>query len=181
MGLFNETEEEKKFKLLIKTINSSNKLDIEMIQFLVNYLEKVRDKKINNDFYEYEFLERVMLEIADSEYNSFDIFKEIFEEVVDLVKFLLPEGMNTEDYQVIKNVIVNNIIGNGGLLEEELFDKKVYSLFGSRQDYMFIANLLKDMEELPCSFHEIFNYICEVAPWVPNQEILRSEVVSCIN
>lgn len=182
MGFFSsETEEEKQFKGLIKAIKSSNKLDVEMIQFLVNYLEDVRDKRRNNDFYEYEFLERIVLELTDSEFSYIEDFKSHFEEIVEIIKFLLPEGLSSNDYQSIKNMIINNLVGADGLIEKGLFDKNLYSVFASRHDYMFIMNLLADIDNMPCSYQDVFNYVCEVAPWTPNQDILRNEVVSCIN
>ena len=182
MGFFSsDTEEEKQFKVLIKAIKSSNKLDVEMIQFLVNYLEDVRFKRRNNDFYEYDFLEKILLELVDSEFSYVEDFKSHFEVLVDTVKFLLPEGLSSNDYQSIKNMIVNNLVGVDGLIEKGLFDKNLYSIFGSRHDYMFVMNLLADIDDMPCSYQDVFNYICEVAPWAPNQDVLRNEVVSCIN
>ena len=182
MGFFSsDTEEEKQFKVLIKAIKSSNKLDVEMIQFLVNYLEDVRSKRRNNDFYEYDFLEKILLELVDSEFSYVEDFKSHFEVLVDTVKFLLPEGLSSNDYQSIKNMIVNNLVGVDGLIEKGLFDKNLYSIFGSRHDYMFVMNLLADIDDMPCSYQDVFNYICEVAPWAPNQDVLRNEAVSCIN
>ncbi len=181
MGFFNETEEEKKYKNLIKAVRSSNKISMEMIQYIVAYIENVRDNRISNDFFEYEFLERIVLEVCDEEYNSLFDFKEQFEELCRTVKFLLPDGVNTNDYVGIKNMIINNLVGPYGLIAKGLFDKKLYSLFESRHDYMFIMNLLSEVEDMPCTCQDVYNYICEVAPWTPNQTVLRSEVVSAIN
>lgn len=181
MGFFNETEEEKQYKNLIKAIKSSTKLSTEMIQYLVSYVEKVRDKMVNNDFYEYEFLEKVMLELADSEFTTMEEFKSNFEELVETVKYLLPDGMNNADYPNIKNMIINKLIGSYGLIAKGLFDRNLYSIFDSRYDYMFIVDLISNEQELPCSYKDIFNYVCEVAPYTPNQTVLRYEVVSCIN
>ena len=181
MGFFNETEEEKQYKTLIKAIKSSSKLDLEMIQYLVDYVTKVKNREINNDFYEYEFLERVMLELADSDYDYLEDFKAQLEETIEVVKYLLPDGLNTEDYQNIKNMIINKLIGSNGLIEKGLFDRNLYSTFGSRYDYLFVVDLIADEKELPCSYQDIFNYVCEVAPYTPNQTVLRCEVVACIN
>ncbi len=180
MGLFNETEEEKKFRQLIKAVKSSSNMDIEMTQYLVNYLEKVRDKKANNDFYEYEFLERIILEMANSEFAYYDNFIRHFERVIEVVKFLLPDGLSSNDYTGIKNMIISTLVGSDGLIAKGLFSEATYSLFESRHDYMFIINLISS-KELTCSVEEIYDYMCDVAPWVPNQTILRNEIVSCVN
>ena len=180
MGFFNETEEEKRYKMLIKAIKYASKLDNQMIQYLVTYLENVRDRKTNNDFYDLDFLEKVILEVADSEYEDYEEFVNYFQRVCRVVKFLLPDGSNTKDYDGIKNMVVNNLVGPYGLIKKNIFDEKIYSIFDSRYDYMFIMNLLSN-QELPCSYREVFNYICEVAPYMPTSEVFRSEVVSCIN
>lgn len=180
MGFFNETEEEKRYKMLIKAIKYASKLDNQMIQYLVTYLENVRDRKTNNDFYDLDFLEKVILEVADSEYEDYEEFVNYFQRVCRVVKFLLPDGSNTKDYDGIKNMVVNNLVGPYGLIKKNIFDEKIYSIFDSRYDYMFIMNLLSN-QELPCSYREVFNYICEVAPYMPTSEVFKSEVVSCIN
>ena len=146
---------------------------------LITYIEEVRDKKRNNDFFEYEFLERIVVEIVNSNYG-YD-FNEYFDEIKDIVRFLLPEGMNTEEYQSIKNMVVNNLIGSNGLIEKGIFDKNVYASFKSRHDYMFVANLLASIEDIPCSYQDVFDYVCEVGAWMPNQDAFRCEVVACIN
>lgn len=179
MGIFSsENEEEKQYRLLIKGIRSSN-IDVEVKNILITYIEEVRDKKRNNDFFEYEFLERIVVEIVNSDYG-YD-FNEYFDEIKDIVRFLLPEGMNTEEYQSIKNMVVNNLIGSNGLIEKGIFDKNVYASFKSRHDYMFVANLLASIEDIPCSYQDVFDYVCEVGAWMPNQDAFRCEVVACIN
>ncbi|MGN1370981.1 MAG: AAA family ATPase [Candidatus Coprovivens sp.] len=181
MGFFNETEEEKKYRNLIRVIKSAQKIDLETIQYLVDYVEKIRDKEINNDFYEYDFLEKVLLELLDTHFEDYVEFKSIFDELGEIVKFLLPEGMETEDYQNIKNMVINKLIGNNSLIKKGLFDKNLYSVFSSRYDYLFIIDLISSYDNLPCSYRDIFNFVIEVAPYIPNQTMLRCEVVSCIN
>ena len=72
MGIFSEeTQEEKDYKRLLKVIKGSN-LSYEIIDKLVKYVTDIRDKKRNNDFFDFEFLEGVILEIANSQFQDSD-------------------------------------------------------------------------------------------------------------
>ena len=181
MGLFSEeTPEERDYKRLIKTIRNSG-LNYEIVNYLVSFVSDIRDKKRNNDFFDFEFLEGIMLEITNSNFNDYDEFMELFKEVLKTISFFLPEGAKTPDYEAIKTMFIHNFGGNEGLLAKDVFDQKFYSLFDSRLDYLYIMNLIKDDEELVNNYHYIVNYALEVAPYTINQSVLKNEILSYIN
>lgn len=181
MGLFSEeTQEERDYKRLLKTIRNSS-LSYDVINYLVNYVTEIRDKKRNNDFFDYEFLEGVMLELANSNFDDYDEFLTLFNEVLKAIEFFLPEGVNTPDYEAIKAMFIHNFGGNEGILAKDVFDQKFYSLFDSRLDYLYIMNLIRDDEDLTRHYSVIANYALEVAPYTINQSVLKNEILSFIN
>ncbi|MBQ4031433.1 MAG: hypothetical protein II625_06730, partial [Bacilli bacterium] len=101
MGFFNETEEERRYKELIRALRNSD-LNYEIIEFLVDYLTDVRDNRRNNEFYDFDFLQRVIVELASGDYESLDELKEVFNNLLNRVRFLLPQGDKTEGYESIK-------------------------------------------------------------------------------
>ena len=148
MGIFSEeTQEEKDYKRLLKVIKGSN-LSYEIIDKLVKYVTDIRDKKRNNDFFDFEFLEGVILEIANSQFQDSDEFITLFDELLKTIKFFLPEGIETPDYEAIKRMYIHNFSGSEGILAKDVFDQKFFSLFESRLDYLYIMNLIRDDESL---------------------------------
>lgn len=181
MGFFNETEEEKQYKSLIKTIRYSSNLTYEMIEFLVGYIEDVKNKRINNDFWEFDFLEKVMLGINASTFDSLTDLKDFFNTLILKVKFFLPQGLETPEYEPIKGMLINYFVSKEGLIGSGLFQERMYALFDSRIDYLFIMNIIAKDKKLITLFDDICNYICEVAPYCINQTILKNEIISCLN
>ena len=181
MGIFSEeTQEEKDYKRLLKVIKGSN-LSYEIIDKLVNYVTDIRDKKRNNDFFDFEFLEGVILEIANSQFQDSDEFITLFDELLKTIKFFLPEGIETPDYEAIKRMYIHNFCGSEGILAKDVFDQKFFSLFESRLDYLYIMNLIRDDESLVGKYRNIVNFALEVAPYCINQTVLKNEILSYIN
>lgn len=181
MGFFNETEEEKQYKSLIKTIRYSSNLTYEMIEFLVLYIEDVKNKRINNDFLEFDFLEKVMLGINASTFDSLTALKDFFNTLILKVKFFLPQGLETPEYEPIKGMLINYFVSKEGLVGSGLFQERMYALFDSRIDYLFIMNIIAKDKKLITLFDDICDYICEVAPYCINQTIFKNEIISCLN
>ncbi len=181
MGIFSEeTQEEKDYKRLLKVIKGSN-LSYEIIDKLVKYVTDIRDKKRNNDFFDFEFLEGVILEIANSQFQDSDEFITLFDELLKTIKFFLPEGIETPDYEAIKRMYIHNFSGSEGILAKDVFDQKFFSLFESRLDYLYIMNLIRDDESLVGKYRNIVNFALEVAPYCINQTVLKNEILSYIN
>ncbi len=179
MGLFNETEQEKNYKNLFKLIKASS-LDYEIITFLTNYLKNVQNKNRNNDFIEYDFLEKVILELITLDYENYEEFETIFNNLIAKVKFFLPEGQSTENYEGIKNMIVNHFIEIPLLLDDSNKEEKLYALFATSRDVTEILMLIYNNEEIYKHYDEIVNFIVNVGPYCYTNEILKAEVVSFI-
>lgn len=168
MGLFSEeTELEKNYKKLIKIIKSANNsYSYDALGFLIDYVTDVKDGKCPNDFYEFEFLNDVIITLLNDDYD----IRRDFDRVKEAVKFLLPEGMNTPDYQAIKSLILNGI---GEI------DIRLYALFDNRLDYNYVIKMIrKDAEDYE---DDVVRYALEVAPYCINQAILKNEVLAFVN
>ncbi len=165
MGLFGEeTVEEKTYKNLLRAIRSVSNLSEEDKNYFVSYVSKIRDGKSNNDFYELDFLNSIILEVLNSDS---DYIREDFDTVLGEVKFLLPLGKETPDYEVIKRLIIS---GNSKL------DTKLYPLFDNRLDYIQIMKLIDE-----CDYRDtVISYAINVSPYCINQATLKSEIISFI-
>ncbi len=180
MGLLTEdTQEEKDYKRLIKNIKSASN-NSEITNFLVDYVSAIRDKKRNNDFVDFEFLEAVILEMINSSYSGFNNFTTIFTKTVLAVKYFLPEGEETPEYAAIKHAFISNFSSGDGLIAQDLFDYKFYSLFSSRLDYLTIANLIKSNPEYQKNYKIIVQFACAVAPYCINAQTFKNEIISFI-
>ena len=131
MGFFNETEEERKYRELIRAISDSD-LNYQIADILVDYLVDVRDGRRTNDFYDFDFLQRIIIEIASNDFESVESFKEIFDKLLQRVRFFLPEGDKTEGYESIKNEIINYFFS---IERKKVFSEELYSLFDNNGYY----------------------------------------------
>ena len=166
MGIFTaETELEKIYNSLIKTIKSTKYNHNK--NFLLDYVTGVRDGIRDNDFYEFDFLNSIILELINSDiYNIEDAFNSLIEKV----KILLPAGLETPGYEVIKNLIINN---------NDEIDIRLYVLFDNRFDYIQVMKIIKrDASEY---YEKIVDYALEVSQYCINQDILKNEILSFVN
>ena len=168
MGFFTEeTELEKNYKLLIKAIKNTDNVSFEEKSFLLNYVTNVKDGKCNNDFFEFEFLNSIILDIINNNYNQIEIS---FNKAKETVKLLLPLGTETPAYESIKNLI---IYGNTEI------DNRLYPLFENRLDYIQIVKTIKSNANE--YYDRIVDYALEVSPYCINQTNLISEILSFTN
>ena len=177
MGFFNETEEEKRYKELIKALRNSD-LNYEIIEYLVNYLTDVRDGKRNNEFYDFDFLQRVIVELASSDYESLEELQEVFNNILNRVRFLLPDGDKTEGYEGIKNEVINY---HCSIERNKLFSEELYSLFDNRLDYLQIMEIILKDANLMNNFETIVNFACELGKEVDDQGLLKREIISYLH
>lgn len=178
MGIFiNKTDEEKKYDDIIRIIRSSY-LHYEYNLFLENYVSSIRDKRRNNDFYELDFLEEVIVKLISGKYESVNEFKEVFNRLLGKVKFLLPLGENTEGYESIKREIINYHIN---ITKENLFSEELYSLFDNRLDYIQIMDIIMKDEDLTKGFDKIVRFAVELGKEVDDQGLLKREIISYLN
>lgn len=180
MGFFNETELERKYKELIKAIKGSE-LSYENIDFLVKYLSEVRDGKRLNDFYDFDFLQGVMIEIGTSTFDDEDELVDFFNELINKVKFLLPQGDKTEGYEVIKREILNHYCGNNGIIRNNLFSEELYSLFDNRLDYLQVMDIILKDDNLVSNFDNIVRFATTLGKEIDDQGLLKREIISYLH
>jgi len=177
MGFFNETEEERKYRELIRALRSSD-VNYEIVDLLVNYLVEVRDGRRNNEFYDFDFLQRIVIELASNNFESVEEFKEVFNSVLNRVRFLLPDGDKTEGYESIKNEIINY---HCSIERNKLFSEELYSLFDNRLDYLQIMDIVLGDTNLIENFDSIVKFACELGKEVDDQGLLKREVISYLH
>mgnify|MGYP002623731822 CR=1 FL=1 len=155
-------------KNLIRTIRNKGELDYLERKYFIDYVEAVRDNKRNNDLYEIDFLNRIILDLINS--KSSNKIKD-FEKIIELVKNIIPLGLSTENYEVYKNMIIN---GN------YYIDMDLFSLFDNHLDYIKVINIIKSDELYLNNYENILNFAKQVSPYCTDNE-LRKELIAYIN
>lgn len=165
--------DDKKYKNLIKAIKSSVVLDDEFQMYLVNYVNGIRNGSLYNEFFDFEFLNAIILELCNNEITleEGETFKEKFESIIRNIRFVLPDGIETDNYEEIKQSI---IMGRG------INDYEFYSIFDDRHDYFHIVNIIKANQDLYEYKNNIRNFAIEVSPFFSSSELKR-EIIAYMN
>ena len=180
MGIFNnETEEEKNLKKLVRAIRNSN-LSEEWREYLADYVNRIYYGEIQNDFYTFDYLNRAILKICETE-NINSNPKSEFREILATMKQIMPEGNKGEDFDAKMEMFITNFLGDDGLLSKELFNPGFYYMFENRYDFLYIMNIIKNDDWLEDQFTAITDYALAVCPYCANQDILKREIVSFIS
>ena len=161
-------DESEIIKNLIKTIRNKVYIDYFERKYFIEYVEAVRDGRRNNDFYDIDFLNRVILDLIN---NTSSNRIQDFNKLIDLVKKVLPLGTSTTDYDVLKNMFIN---GN------YYFDIDLFSLFNDHLDYIRLVNLIKNDQVYLDNYEHILNFAKEVSPYCSDNE-LKKELIAYIN
>lgn len=127
MSIFDDN---KIYKEIYKAIKLSECLDNEKV-YLKEYIDKVKENIINNDFYDLETL-KYFIYVCLTEHSG--EVHDYFNKVVDLFKMLLPDGLNNNNFKVISHLIITN----GYYLDVELF-----TLFSNPFDVFNIGKIIK--------------------------------------
>lgn len=176
MGLFyDETEDEKKYRLLIRAIrtNSSN-ITEEDRNYLVNYVTKIKDGRIVNDFFDFDFLNEVILNYINNEYGEYVNAEEFIKKIVSTLNLYLPEGKDTENYKAIRTYLSKNKFAFN-------IDVKVRSLFNDLYTYLMIDGIISSNELYLKNKKDIYDYALKVSPYCINEVVLKNEILSFIN
>ena len=100
---------ESEYKKLVRIINSSNYIFFDDAEFLIKYLTDVKEGNRLNDFIEFDFLKSVILNFANNRMGvEKDSITNKFIDTIKLIKFMLPLGKETPNYDAIKNMIINS-------------------------------------------------------------------------
>ena len=167
--------EDKNYRNLVKAIKNSTKIGYDFQSYLLNYVNGIKSGRLNNDFIDEDILVSVILSFANGEIkaeNEGESLIDKFNEKINSVKFMLPEGEKTPEYENIKRSIMIN---------KEVTSKELYSILGSRLDYEQIMNLIASDKLLKDNEVYIFNYAIEVSPYCINVEVLKREIVAFMN
>lgn len=181
MGIFsNETEEEKNYKKLIRAVRSSN-LNTEWKDLLTDYISKINNGEIINDFVNQDYLNRAMLKLLDWDNLNEQDSKSTFRRIINILKQLIPVGEQTQDFEMMMEMFINNFCGNEGFIDNNMVDFKFYALFQNRYDYLYIMNFIASSEFFTDNFGLIASYAVDVSPYCANQQILKSEILAFMN
>ena len=108
MALFREeTEEEKIYNRIIKTINNTH-IEYAIKEDLKNIVMDAKEGR-KNHFFELDFLERIIGSFLTVEYNGYEEFKELFTILMKEINYYLSLGIHTKDYEKKKEFIINNV------------------------------------------------------------------------
>lgn len=180
MGLFNENENDKQYRDLIKIIRSSS-LDYECIDYLVSYVNGIREGRKANDFFDFDFLKDIMIRIISMEFDDLDHLKDYFNNLIVFVEFLLPEGKESEDYDALKSFIFTNFTGNYNLINENIFSEELYSLINNSRDFTQIMTIIINDENLVNNFDSIVEFATTMGKEIDDRELLKREIISYLH
>ena len=177
MGFFNETEQERQYKELIRAIRSSD-LEYDACDYLVNYVSDVKNNKRNNDFYDFDLLQGVILEVLTSGSITYNDVVELFKKVLYYVKFLLPQGKETQGFESIKREIINYYYK---IIVLDKFSNELYSLFDNRLDYIQIMDIILSDQNLLDNFTKIVEFAVQMGKEIDDQGLLKREIISYLH
>ena len=180
MGMFYENEEDRQYRDLIKTIRSFN-INHECIDFLVGYVNSIREGKAINDFYDYDFLKSVMIKIVESKPDDVNELDDYLNELIRAIQFILPEGKGTEDYEAKKNFFLVDFTGELNLIDKDLFSTELYGLFNDYHDFNQIMSIIIDDYNLVDNFDKIVEFAITMGREIEDKELLKREVISYLH
>ena len=187
MGLFSKTDEElrvieekKQLKELKDAIRSSNALLAINRNILVEYIDGVLQGK-KNDFFENDFLIRVLVQLDGNNYGDASNVRVHLNKIIRCLHDLLPQGVNTENYEEIKEYIINDFVGMHGYINKGIYDYSLYSLFKNPTDYIRVMKSISKNEVAVKNFKELEEYIKKTAKYTTDEETFVKGILSTIN
>lgn len=184
MAIFkDETKEEKTINQLLKNIKSSD-LNLEWKEYLTNYLNSILNNQKNNDFYDLDFLRRIIIELLDNPYINDYSPSNLFEEIIKNLNMVFANGMYTPNYNELKEIFINNYCGYNGYIAKGLINNNTYSfksLFSNVSDFYLIMNIIKDKEEYITKFNDINRFASEIIMYCPDDVTFKNILISFIN
>jgi len=163
MGIFGN-EVIKSYRELLKIVKEFD-LDLSEKEFLINYIEEVKNNKRNNDFCDFDTLRHFILTCLNEQKGNIVNY---FNKITSEFKHLLPLGINTPDYDVIKKLIITSGMH---------VDKNLFALFDNPIDAFNVARVIEDVSVYS---DEIFKYASLVSPYCASKEVLKFEILSYI-
>ena len=167
-----------RFNDLLKAINVSS-IRKEDKNELIDYVNDVKNSRRNNDFFDDDYLQRVILEfITEGEKRNPEY---TFDKVIKDCKRIFPYGSKTDDFDLLKEFFVTNI--NNRIYDFNIdypyFDI-LFSLLHNKRDYLDIINLV-NKKEYENKYKKIVDYAIDVSRFCQNQIILKHEILAFIS
>lgn len=178
MSFFNKNEEnidDKKYRLLINDIKNK-KLDEDIKQYLIDYIEKIK-KGGQNDFYDLDTLIEVITKISNIHFNYSEQFITFFNRCIK--SFHQVVNISKEDYEQNKEMFCELFLND--LLSIKLYDNSMYAIFQNKMDYFEIMSVILSNQNLTKLFSHILDYINSVSKYCLNQDILKRDIISYLN
>ncbi len=166
------------FRGMLRAIRNSQVLDYDGKEYLLNYVNGIKNGTRENEFFDFDILNAFILKFANGNISCADetqtqasVIEDKLKKIINNIKIQLPLGVKTEDYESIKASIINT---NGE------FNKKLFLLLENKYDYTQILNLINEKYN---SYEKevISNYAVNVCPYCVNQKQLKAEIISFIN
>lgn len=178
MSFFNKNEEnidDKKYRLLINDIKNK-KLDEDIKQYLIDYIEKIK-KGGQNDFYDLDTLIEVITKISNIHFNYSEQFITFFNRCIK--SFHQVVNISKEDYEQNKEMFCELFLNDS--LSIKLYDNSMYAIFQNKMDYFEIMSVILSNQNLTKLFSHILDYINSVSKYCLNQDILKRDIISYLN
>lgn len=159
-----------RFNDLIRGISKASGINGSIKSFFTKYLNEVKQGSRNNDFYEDELLEKVVLScVAQDKYNP----EELFNKLKVRATIMFPFGKNTEGYEMLKELFINSVTA-----EIQMFNDSLFTFFDNVKDYVDIINIMNSEEKLIRNADKINQYAMDVSTCCTTQEELKKEIIS---
>ena len=184
MKLFERTEKDdvkKQLTNLQKSIIASNELSKDAYTILINYIESVKDNNSYNDFFEIDFLIRVFIQLIDRSFDSEELMKNHLGKIISCVHELLPLGIETPNYKFVKEMIINNFVGNEGILDYDIFNLDFYALFDNKNVYLNCMNIIMSNSNLLANYSTIHKYATRVSRLCLSKEMFYADIISFLS
>ena len=188
MGLFNKTEEQmrqeeerKKLVALRDKISYSDKLDQFTTNTLVNYLNGVIFGTGKNDFYDAEFLYRVIEQLSVNEYRNGTDVKDHLSEIISCMHDLFPFGIKTSNYEEIKEFFIEDFVGPDGFINKGIYDYSVYDKMNNISEYSRVMKAISKNETAIENFGSVKDFINGVSKWFISRDEYLGSVLSAID
>lgn len=161
-------DEERTLANLIRTIKRSN-INASKKDELSNYVSNIKNGKANNDFFDIDTLETVILDLLDENKTTASLY-----DYINTIKFLLPYGKDSERYEEIKSLIKSGNI---------FIDKDLSFIFADSSNYVMFMRILKEkgLLEDKEKFNNIVDFAVNVKPLCINEDIFKGELLSYVN
>ena len=179
MGFFNKTEEElriekerKELKELKETLKSNKELALDQqgLNKLLEYIDEVMAGK-KNGFFENDFLIRAFLNFK----SPLDLY---FTQIV--IKDLLLSGKDTANYEFIKEMIINDFLGENGYLNKSIYNRDLYYMFEKPENFSRIMRTIQGNEVAIKNFDKLVNYITKAIKYSIDEETSVKSLISTI-